>query len=204
MKRQSTASIGSLQEVSLLTNHNDTGGVPLNSIVAIYCIEDSRAHPVIEISYLDERTHRAASMSIQLSDPQESSLWLMGIRSGAESSRRIKPFPYEQRAVEYVARVLDQERDYDPQNFVLFRVVQRSPSKMSGRASSDDLSKVSPIVCYLAVGANKVHLVPLQKHSSRSSMVSLSDFEMGMSFGLMTLTSLWMHPTDDTFQLSFR
>ncbi|OXV09442.1 hypothetical protein Egran_02795 [Elaphomyces granulatus] len=202
MKRQS---IGSLQEVSLVINYNDTAGIPLNSIVAVYCIEDSRAHPVIEISYLDERTHRAAFMSIQLSDPQESNLWLMGIRSGTESIRRIKPFPYEQRAVEYVARVLDQERDYDPQNFVIFRVVQRSSSsKMSGRASSDDLSKVSPTACYLAIGAHKVHLVPLQKHSSRSSMVSLSDFEMGMSFGLMTLTSLWMHPLDDTFQLSFR
>jgi hypothetical protein len=86
----------------------------------------------------------------------------------------------------------------------MFRVVQRTSSKSTGRSSADDLAKVSSTVCYLIIGLHKVHLVPLQKSSNRTSVVSLNDLDTGMSFGIMTLASFSMHRLDDAFQMTFR
>ncbi|KAL1964187.1 hypothetical protein VTN77DRAFT_7145 [Rasamsonia byssochlamydoides] len=205
VSRQSIVSVASLQEPTLPAYHSDIAGIPLNSIVSVYKVEDGRPQPTIELSYIDERTNKAAFLGIQLADPEEQNLWLMGIRSAAESIRSVDPLPFDQKTIDYAARVLEQDRDYEPEYFHLFRVVQRSSSsKQSGKGSSEDLAKLSPTVCYLAIGAHKIHLIPLQKPSSRSSVVSLNDVETGMSFGFMTLTSLWMHPADDSFQLNFR
>ncbi|KKA24535.1 hypothetical protein T310_1436 [Rasamsonia emersonii CBS 393.64] len=204
VSRQSIVSVASLQEQTHPAHGSDIAGIPLNSIVSVYRVEDGRCQAAIELSYIDERTNKAAFLGIQLADPEEQNLWLIGIRSAAESIRSVDPLPFDQRTIDYAARVLDQERDYEPEHFHLFRVVQRSAGKQSGRASSDDLAKLSATVCYLAIGAHKIHLLPLHKASSRSSVVSLNEVEMGMSFGLMTMTSLWMSSGDDSFQLSFR
>jgi hypothetical protein len=202
--RQSIASVASLQEQTLPAYSSDIGSIPLNSIVSVCRVEDGRPQSAVELSYIDERTSKAAFLCIQLADPEEQNLWLVGIRSAAQSIRSTDPWKVEQRTIEYAAKVLEQDRDYDPEHFQLFRMIQRSSSKQSGRASSDDFSKLSHTVCYMAIGAHKIHLIPLQKTSSRSSMVSLNEVETGMSFGLMTLISLWMHPADDSFQLGFR
>lgn len=204
ISRQSIVSVASLQESTHPAHSSDIAGIPLNSIVSVYRVDDGRPQAIIELSYIDERTNKAAFLGIQLADPEEQNLWLIGIRSAADSIRSVDPLPFDQRTIDYAARVLDQERDYEPEHFHLFRVVQRSSGKQSGRASSDDLAKLSSTVCYLAIGAYKIHLLPLHKASSRSSVVSLNEVEMGMSFGLMTLTSMWMNSGDDSFQLSFR
>lgn len=151
---------------------------------------------------MDDRTHKPAYMQLQWTDPQELNLWLVGIRSAAQAARSVDPFTFDQRAIEYVASILEQERDYDPDNFHMFRVVQRASSKTAGK-SSEDLSKLST-VCYLAIGTHKVHLIPLHKPSGRGSVVSLNELDTGVSFGLMTLTSLAMQWGDDSFQMAFR
>ncbi|KAJ9289247.1 hypothetical protein DTO021C3_3073 [Paecilomyces variotii] len=204
VNRQSVASIHSLQEVQM-SQIDSAASVSLNTIVAVYRLDDSRPSVfTAEVAYIDERTHKPAIMQMQMADPEELNLWLMGVRSAAETARSVDPFPFDKRSVEYVVRMLQQERDYDPEQFHMFRAIQRSSSKSVGRASSDDLSKLSSTMCYVAIGMHKIHLIPLQKITSRASIVSLNDMELGTSFGLMTLAGLSMQGGDDSFSLSFR
>ncbi|KAF7174886.1 hypothetical protein CNMCM7691_005354 [Aspergillus felis] len=205
MNRQSIASINSLQEPQLAAPNDASAGIPLNSIVAVYMLDDGRPSSMVEVAYLDERLHKAAFIQMQTPDLQELNLWMIGIRSAAEMTRNADPLPFDQKSIECVARMLEYERDYDPETFRMFRVIQMaSSSKSTTRASSDDLTKLSPTGCYLALGSHKLHLIPLHKISSRSSVVSMSDLETATSFGLMNLTSLSMEWGDDSLHLTFR
>ncbi|GIK06468.1 hypothetical protein Aspvir_002118 [Aspergillus viridinutans] len=205
MNRQSIASINSLQEPQLAAPNDASTGIPLNSIIAVYLLDDGRPSSMVEVAYLDERLHKAAFIQMQTPDVQELNLWMIGIRSAAEMTRNADPLPFDQKSIECVARMLEYERDYDPETFRVFRVIQMaSSSKSTTRASSDDLTKLSPTGCYLALGSHKLHLIPLHKISSRSSVVSMSDLETATSFGLMNLTSLSMEWGDDSLHLTFR
>ncbi|OOQ87491.1 putative leucine rich repeat and nacht domain-containing protein [Penicillium brasilianum] len=202
--RQSMASISSLQDMQLMVSTEASAGIPLNSIIAVYMLEDGRLSPTVEVAYLDERTHKAALVQMQTADLQELNLWMVGIRQAAQMARSNDPLPFNRGSVEYVIRMLEHERDYDPVAFRMFRVIQIASSKSPTRSSSDDLTKLSPTGCYLAIGLHKVHLIPMQKAANRSSVVSLTDLETGASFGLMNLTGLSMEYGDDSLHLTFR
>jgi hypothetical protein len=202
--RQSVASISSLQDMQLMASGDASAGIPLNSIIAVYMLEDARLSPTVEVAYLDERTHKATLVQMQTSDLQELNLWMVGIRQAAKMARANYPLPFSRASVEYVTRMLEHERDYDPEVFRMFRVIQIASSKSITRSSSDDLTKLSPTGCYLAIGSHKLHLLPMQKTNNRSSVVSLSDWEAGTSFGLMNLTGLSMEYGDDSLHLTFR
>ncbi|CAI7572627.1 unnamed protein product [Penicillium bialowiezense] len=198
--RQSVASISSLQDMTQLAAGDATAGIPLN----IYMLEDARLSPSVEVAYLDERTHKATLVQMQTSDLQDLNLWMVGIRQAAHIARVNFPMPFSRGSVEYVTRMLEHERDYDPEAFRMFRVIQIASSKSITRSSSDDLTKLSPTGCYLAIGSHKLHLLPMQKTANRSSVVSLSDWESATSFGLMNLTGLSMEYGDDSLHLTFR
>ncbi|KAJ5279959.1 hypothetical protein N7478_005331 [Penicillium angulare] len=202
--RQSVASISSMQDMQLMASTETSAGIPLNSIIAVYMLEDARLSPTVEVAYLDERTHKASLIQMQTPDFQELNLWMVGIRQAAQLTRANDPLPFDRGAVEYVTRMLEHERDYDPASFRMFRVIQIASSKSPTRSSSEDLTKLSPTGCYLAIGLHKVHLIPMQKATNRSSVVSLSDMETTTSFGLMNLTGLSMEYGDDSLHLTFR
>ncbi|KAJ5180297.1 hypothetical protein N7492_003507 [Penicillium capsulatum] len=202
--RQSVASISSLQDMQMMVAGEASAGISLNSIIAVYMLEDGRLSPTVEMAYLDERTHKAALIQMQTSDLQDLNLWMVGIRQAAQMARSNDPLPFDRSSVEYVTRMLEHERDYDPDAFQVFRVIQIASSKSPNRSSSDDLTKLSPTGCYLALGLHKVHLIPMQKAANRSSALSLSDLEAATSFGLMNLTGLSMEYGDDSLHLTFR
>ncbi|KAE8145614.1 hypothetical protein BDV25DRAFT_66764 [Aspergillus avenaceus] len=202
--RQSVTSISSLGDPQMSAAGDSAAGIPLNSIVAVYMLDDGRPSSTVEVAYLDERTHKAAFIQMQTPDFQELNLWMVGIRSAAELIRMGSPLPFDQRSIECVARMLEYERDYEPETFRIFRVIQMASSKSPARASSEDLTKLSPTGCYLALGSHKLHLIPLHKVSSRNSAVSLSDLDSATSFGLMNLTCLSMEWGDDSLHLTFR
>ncbi|KAJ5139256.1 uncharacterized protein N7515_004104 [Penicillium bovifimosum] len=202
--RQSVASISSLQDMQHMATGDSSAGIPLNSIIAVYMLEDARLSPSVEVAYLDERTHKSTLVQMQTSDLQELNLWMVGIRQAAQMARANFPMAFTKGSVEYVTRMLEHERDYDPEVFRMFRVIQIASSKSITRSSSDDLTKLSPTGCYLAIGAHKLHLLPMQKTTNRSSAVSLSDWESGTSFGLMNMTGLSMEYGDDSLHLTFR
>lgn len=204
VNRQSVVSLVSLQDQTATMYNTEIAGIPLSHVVAAYRIDEHRSLPSVEICYLEERTGRPAFLALQFGDLEDLNMWLIGIRSTAESARLTDPLVIDRKSIEYAIRVLEHDIDYDPAQFQIFRVVQRLPSKLSNRASSEDVAKWAPILSYLAIGAHKIHVIPLQKASTRSSLVSLSELDSGLSFGLMTLTALWMHQGDDSFQLNFR
>lgn len=205
--RQSVASISSLQDAQVLAASDISVGIPLNTIIAVYMLDDGRPSTTVEVASVDERNHKATFVQMQTVEVQDLNLWMVGIRSAAELARMSDPLPFDQRSLEHVARMLEYERDYDPESFRMFRVIQMASSsgKSPARSSSEDLTKLSPSGCYLALGSHKLHLIPLQQKSGhRGSVVSLSDIDSTSSFGLMNLTSLSMEWGDDSLHLAFR
>lgn len=200
LRHSRTSSNGSLHDLYTLSEH--WSAVQLNQIVAVHKLDDGRPYFSIEIAHLDEAKSRASAMAIQLNDPREADIWLSCIRATAEKARLIDPLPFGQRIIEYTARALEQERDYDPNHFHMFKVVQRA-SKSGARSSSDDLSKLTTNICILAIGLYKIHLVPLPKSTRNASSTSLADL-IGASHGIMTLTSINVQSFDDKFELNFR
>ena len=197
------SSSGSLHELQSSTSSGDNYyATLLSQIVAVYTLDDGRPYFSVQISWLDEETMHASETTLQLHDPTESDLWLSSIRGAAMKARLINPQPFSQYLVEYTARALEQERDYDPQQFHMFKVVQRA-TKAAGRSSSDDLTKVTSNISILAIGIFKVHLIPLPKLSRTLSSTSLSDM-VGTSHGVTTLTALNLQTSDDSFTLTFR
>lgn len=177
-------------------------GIPLDQVVAIYNLDDGKPYFTIEIAHLDEESNQASTMSLQLNDPRESDIWLSSIRAAITKSRITEPVPPLRKTVEYLVRAVEAECDYDPNHFRLFKVVQRA-TKSGVRSSSEDLAKLTSNVCYLVIGFQKVHLVPLPRTAKASSNTSLSDLNSA-SYGITCLTSVAIQSCDDAFQLTFR
>ncbi|KAL8678179.1 MAG: hypothetical protein Q9186_005433 [Xanthomendoza sp. 1 TL-2023] len=176
--------------------------IPLLHVVAVHKLDDGEPYFSIEIAYFNDDTNHASTMTLQIHDPQESDTWITAIRSAASKARSTTSVPFSQDLVEYVARILEQEQDYEPQHFHMFKVVQRS-NKSGKRLSTDDLTKLTSKICILAIGMYKMHLVPLPKKTRSASSTSLSDMN-GASYGIMSLSSVNLQTFDDSFQLWFR
>ena len=202
MRHSRMSSSGSLYELQISAEAHFS--VPLHNIVAAYKLDDGRPYFSIEIAYLDEASNNASAMTLQCNDPRESDGWLSVLRAAIRNSRLTDPLPFEKKTIEYVARAMEYESDYDPQHFRMFKVVTRA-TKSGGRSSSDDLTKLTSNVCYLGIGIHKIHLIPLQlqKSAKPASNTSLSDLS-GDSYGIATLSSVYVQESDDAFQLGFR
>ncbi|KAI9832510.1 MAG: hypothetical protein M1819_004299 [Sarea resinae] len=206
MRHASTTSVGSAQDLQSVHSHSSADsnfGISLDHIIAVYKLEDGKPFFSVEVSHLDEGNH-ASALILQLNDPREAELWLTSIRATALKARLQDPDPFTPQSVEYIARLLELECDYEPLQFRIFKVVQRASNKSSGRSSSDDLQKLSSTVCYLAFGMHKLHLIPLPKQAPRTSSPSLTDLNSRACFGITTLTSISVNPSDDAFELVFR
>ena len=196
------SSSGSIHD--LHTSSEGLQAIPLNQIVAIYRLDDGKPYFSVEISHLDEEIMQASTLILQLHDPNDAELWLSSIRGAAMNARLKDPLPFSQHMVEYTARILEQDRDYDPHHFHMFRVVQRSGKSGAGsRSSSDDLSKLTSTVCILAIGVFKLHIVPLPRSSKTLSSASLTDSN-GISYGMASLTEFTVADDNESFILKFR
>ena len=177
----------------------------MRQIVAAYRLDDGRPHFAFEISYLDDETNHASSMTLQFGDPEEMQTWLAKIREASNRTRLADQNPLSAYNSHLAARVVEAERDYVPPHYAIYKVVQRPLGKTSARSSSDDLSKAMASICFLAIGVHKVHLIPLFKRpSQRSSSPSLGACGAQTSHGILTMTELRVSEVDDTFELTFR
>ena len=201
-RMSSMSSSSSLHELHTTSSAEGQYGVPLNHIIAVWRLEDGRPYFSIEINHLDEETNYAGAMTLQLSDPRDYELWMSSIRGAVIKARLADPQLFSQHLIEYSCRALEQDNDYDPHHFHMFKVVQRA-GKTGPRSSSEDLTKVTSSICILAIGIHRLHLLPLPKSSRNLSSTSLTDFG-GVSYGLMTLTHMNVHDHDDAFSLTFR
>lgn len=205
-RHASSQSIGSSQDLQSL--HSDSSGdkesrVLLRQIVAVHKLDDGKPYFAIEVCYLDEDSNYASSLTMQFSNPEDRALWLRSIRQAATKARLADSHPVSVYNSRNAARTVERAHDYDPSNFSIYKAVQRSSAK-SARSSTDDLSKIVSTVCFLAVGIHKVHLIPLPKTNSRNSSTSLAPGGPQGSFGILTLTHIRLHSSDDSFELTFR
>ncbi|KAL1302512.1 hypothetical protein AAFC00_002899 [Neodothiora populina] len=207
VRHASAQSVGSSQDLHSL--HSDSSGdkesrVPLRQIVAAHKLDDGKPYFAIEVCYLDEESTQASAMTMQFADPDDRSLWLRAIRQAANQARLHDSNPISAYNSRNAARAVERAHDYDPSNFSIYKVIQRASAK-PGRSSTDDLAKMASTVCFLAIGIHKVHVIPLAKANSRTSSPHLL-LPTGPqpSHGILTLTSVRVHVSDDSFELTFR
>lgn len=203
MRHSRMSSSGSLHDLQSSSSTESQNAMSLNEIVAVYKLDDGRPYFSIEVSHLDDETYNASVLTFQFTDPKDSELWLSSIK-GAVSQALLKnnALPFSKYLIDYTVRALEQEHDYNPNQFHVFRVVQRA-TKSGSRSSSDDLSKLTSSICILAIGVNKIHLVPLPKSSRTASSTSLSEMNCACH-GVAALTAIYVHDYDDAFTLVFR
>lgn len=202
-RHASTSSAGSASEM-IRTPPSSATSIPLQNIVAVSRLDDGKPAFCIEVAQVDDDTSRAGFMTLQLRDPSEADTWVDGIRRAVAAARDIHAVPYPQRSLEYVARAVERERDYDPGHFQIFRVVQRGAGKTVAGASSEDLSKMTSSVCYLVVGIHKIHLIPVSRPLSRSSASSLGELESSTAYGILAVTSIDVKGNDDSLEIFVR
>jgi hypothetical protein len=201
----SAGSSHEFQSIASDTSGDRDLGTPLRQIVAVYQLDDGRPYFAFEVSYLDDETNHASSMTLQFGDPDEMNAWLAKIRDCANRVRLADQNPLSAYNSHLAARVVEAERDYVPPHYAIYKVVQRPQAKTGSRASADDLPKVVASVCFLAIGVHKVHLIPLFKPpSQRSSTPTLGAHNTQSSHGILNITELKVSEVDDTFDLTFR
>ncbi|KAF4555428.1 Hypothetical protein D9617_2g053870 [Elsinoe fawcettii] len=206
IRHSSSQSIGSTHDAQSFgsdSSGDKEGRIPLRQVVAVHAHEDGRPYFALEICYLDEESNQASAMTMQFNHPEERDTWLRFIRSAASTMRLLDNKPISAYNANYAARTVEREGDYDPAQFQIYKVVQRQLPKAGGRSSTDDLSKIASIVCFLAIGIHKVHLIPLPKGSSRTSSPALNQSASG-SWGILTASTVKVGYKDDSIELTFR
>ncbi|KAK5733916.1 hypothetical protein LTR17_009323 [Elasticomyces elasticus] len=207
IRHGSTPSAGSYTDLQTLsdTSGDKDGRVPLRQVVAVHRLDDGKPYFAIEVCYLDEESGQASSLTLQLSNPEERDVWLKNVHATVQHPRLQIASSIATFNLESVARIVERENDYDPNNCAIFKVVQRqSAGRTAGRSSSDDLAKIASTVVFLAIGVHKVHIIQLAKPIARTSSPSLALNNSQASYGILSLNALKVSNGDDTFELSFR
>ncbi|KAK4501678.1 hypothetical protein PRZ48_007487 [Zasmidium cellare] len=207
IRHGSMPSIGSQSDLQTLSDSSGDkdGRVPLRQVVALQKLDDGKPYFALEVSYLDEESGQASSMTLQFNNPEDRDVWLKRVRSAVYDYRARQQTHISSFNLENAARIVERDNDYDPYNCAIFKVVQRQPALKAGsRSSTDDLTKVASTVCFLAIGVHKLHLIQLVKPVARSSSPSLSTNPSQSTHGILTLTAIKVSSLDDTLELTFR
>ncbi|KAI9719020.1 MAG: hypothetical protein M1828_006396 [Chrysothrix sp. TS-e1954] len=208
VRHTSSPSTGSRQETSSGvsdTSGEKAAGIALEHIVAVHVSDEPRQLPALDVTYLDCEAGQGTTLILTFTDLDDAEVWLRAIRYAANKARVLDTDPIPPRLSEYAARVVEREQDYDISNYKIYKVVKcASSGRVGSRSSSDDFSKISPIVCFVVIGVRKIHLIPLPKNTSRVSSPMLTELNDGGSFGIVSMTSVSVNTDDDTFTLAFR
>ena len=177
--------------------------IPLKQIVAVYKL-DGRPF-TIEMVCLDDEANHASIMTLQLSDPYERDSWLASLRRASNRARLLDSNPISPFNSHTAARLVERERDYDPSQYAIYKVVLQPHTKLYSRSSFEDLTRVGSTVCFLVIGIHKIHIIPLVKpiYKGGSSLV-LGSYGNQCSYGLLSITSLFLNDIDDFVEIWFR
>ena len=207
VKHTTMPSVGSYSDNQSLSDSSGDkyGRVPIKQVVAVHKVEDGKPYFALEFYFLEEDSGQASSMTLQFGTPDERDDWLALIRKVVNETRIRKPNYISPFNLENAARIVERDNDYDPENCTFFKVVQRQPSsRLGNRSTSDELTKVASVVCFLAIGVHKVHLIPLVKPGARTASPVVGPNHSQASHGIMTLSAIKVNNYDDTFELTFR
>lgn len=207
VRHGSMPSIGSQSDLKTLSDSSGDkdGRLPLRQVVATHRLDDGKPYFAIEVSFLDDESGQASSMTLQFGNPEERDVWLENIRAAVKEAKLRGATGISVYNLENAARIIERENDYDPSNCAIFKVVRRqTANKATSRSSSDDITKVASTACFLAIGVHKVHIIQVVKPVSRSSSPSLTQSRSPVSHGILTLTAVKVSSYDDVFELTFR
>lgn len=205
------------------TSSDKDGRISLRHIVAVYVPrDDGKAQAALEICSLEESTGTATATLLQFSMAQERDAWLNALRAAVKAVRwgpagrtdaettSAAAADISPASLETVARAMESDHDYDPDHCAIYKVALRT--------SPDEVAKsgVVTTVFFLAIGLNKLHMIPLSKSTgipsnpstASPSTASFSTSNVAIlasgSFGILTLSALRVSASDDTFELVFR
>jgi len=203
-KTPTTGRSASFSSASDLTT-SDNVVTLLQQIVAVYLPEMDANSTTIQVDHVDEVAGPGSTI-FQLPTTESAHIWLENIRNAAAAARDVSDIPpISNDTIAHIARRLEAEKDYAPDQFFrVYTVVQRGSNGKHHRSSSDELHKMYSTVCYLAIGVHKVHIVPIPKTPTNRSPASLLLTGPTTSFGTLTLTTMSMSAMDDSFTLGFR
>lgn len=206
MTHHSRPSSGSMQDYQSI--HSETAldreyGTPLRQVVAVYHSDDGAPYFAIEVDCLDEDYNYPSAMTLRFAESDERDKWLRLIRSTANEASLADPYPISPYNQHKAAQAVETERDYDPAKFALYKVVQR-PHKSGQRSSAEDLTKVASLICFLAIGVHKIHIISLFKKNTSTSTPQHASSTSQRSYGILSLTDFRLNHVDDTFELTFR
>ena len=171
--------------------------------MAVYVSETIKDVASLELAVYDGNIGQGQLLSFLFAEVDQALLWARSMRYAAKNVQASRDHISE-KLVEYAARAIEQQGDYDPSTFRIYKVVKRQIGKSRGRSSGDDLSKLNPSICLLVVGMYSIHLISLPKKEFRLSSTSLADSNDPGPFGIMALTSINASDLDDCFSLTFR
>ena len=205
-KHGAMPSVGSYSDLQTLSDSSGdrTGRVPLRQMVAVYRLDDGKPYFAVELCYLDEDSSQSSALTLQFNNPEERDIWLRAIRAASYDARLREQSHISPSNLEIVARIVERDNDYDPSNCAIYKIVQQHTSSKASRSSADDLTKVASIICFLAIGVHKVHVIQIMKGSTGRSSPSIASPNSQVSYGVVNLSSVRLNDSDDSFELTSR
>ena len=202
--RGSTTSLASYSDFPQSFQADTTSLVRLDQVVAVYKLDDGRPFFTIEVAHLDEASSKSSITQMQFNDSKEADSWVVAIRTAIKKVQQEQSSKILPHTLDYITGFVDRQLDYDPEHLQAFKVVQRAVHRSTGRTSSEDLSKAHSVVCLLAIGVNKLHLISTGRPSGRSSSTSVTDAENSLSFGIVTTHSINVQVGEEALHIVFK
>lgn len=177
----------------------------LDQVVAVFFTgSEAESGSSIQVDYIDT-TGSPCSIVFQASTPFLAQGWVDKIRNAAFHARQEPDSPslWTESAIEYVIQRVESERDYSPNRFLMYRIVQRAgqPGKKSS-SSVEDLQKMYCTTAFLAIGLHKIHIIPMKlpHKNSGTGVPSMA----ATSHALLNISAMSISEYDDSFSLTFR
>ncbi|KAF2404483.1 RNI-like protein [Trichodelitschia bisporula] len=173
--------------------------IPLRHVVSVYTPEDGKPGFGIELVWLNQHTNQPSSMLLIVDDPDNRDLWLFVLKRCVHPAamRDGEPISLHNRLC--VRSYLEKCGDSSPEDsdMRLFKVVCRATAHPADQTPADEPSKEVKI---LVIGLYKVHLISL----SKPDQAGAADGVVGESFGILTVSSLWLNEADHGFEMAHR
>ena len=196
MVRSKSSLVGDSASISA----NDIFVIDLTQVVSVYNLDDGRPYFTIDIAGLESRLGEGPSswvVTMHIEEPQVFESWLHCLRDACAHAAQERGWDDESILFTHATKMMHQDSLTYSSN--VFGVVQR----MCPEDCQDALTKHTTSICLMVVGRHRLHIIPLPKVNTSSSMQS-SKGTLGKSHGLMCLTNFRSQIFDQTFHIHFR
>lgn len=206
----STPSFGSMYDLQTSSSKSSNeaeskNSIPLHHIVATYRADDGRPFFIVQIDYMDDTTIFAATssaMQLMLQDPREADIWHSSIRAASMRAKLVIVQPIPQKTIGNITSILEAAMDHDSSRMEIFFAVHLG-KQAAGKSSAEDVAAVATPLCYLVLGATKLHLISVPDVQDLGKQKQYKAHKT--SYGIVSLVAIDFKENDnDAFDLHFR